>query len=234
MILLALDFIYCAAADVACHAAFLFDLVYRVQDAAAERVYLVFGEVLRNAGPVLYAGVGAVYAGVVVGGSAGSSELAYGHGAAALGMLYSHFVCFKDAGLIGDVYGLLAAADDGFQILGTHDSAGAAAGCGTVAVADDGCHVGFMLAAGPDDGNAHIGGADLFFYYSVGFGNGLSPDVRAVAESDLFIGNIEVDGFFGDAFAEDGVIAGLAHLRAEAAACAGVAPAFGGGRLADY
>ena len=112
MVFFAVDLVHGAAADMAAHAAFLFDLVLRIENAAAEIVYSFLGEILRDAGPVFNAGVGTVNAGVVVGGGAGRSELADRHCAGTLGMLDSHLVGGEYACLICNRSDLLSAADD--------------------------------------------------------------------------------------------------------------------------
>ena len=89
------------------------------------------------------------------------------------------------------------------------------------------------LAGGADHGYAHLVvaqfGADGVF----GVDNGLAPDGGGIAELHGAVVYKDVNGLFGDAGEEHGVIAGLFQLGAEVAAGVGVVPAVCYGALGD-
>ena len=132
--------------------------------------------------------------------------------------------------------GFRAVADDGLQVLGTHDAADALTGCDTAVFVADTGHPAELFAAGADGGNdrTFLSGCRMtlpeFLFRVVAVE---APDAVCVEDLTAFVVDVEVDRFVGLAVDGDHVEAAVFDAGSKGAARIRLTDTAGGRRLRD-
>ena len=114
---------------------------------------------------------------------------------------------------------------NGFQVLGTHDTAHSGSSAGSTHIVCNTCKFDKILSARSDTANAKIRIIQFFGYLDGGLLTSEAPEMACITELHLVIVDIHPSRVFGLSFDDNLVITGILHGRSECTTHIGIAVA---------